>query len=96
MHWRIENLDTYPKNGKHLKIVFSCNIPLCITKGEDGRLPQYWYIDYMYINTICDIQSSHYWFTFNLPEQGFKNPEKAVEKALKIYKIWLNNQLSLL
>lgn len=94
MNWKIEYLDNYPKNGKHLKIVFSQKIPLRITKGEDGRLSQYWYIDYNYIRTICDTQSSNYWFKFDLPQNGFKIAEKAVEQALKIYKQWLQNQIN--
>jgi len=92
---QIRNLKNYPQDGKHLE-AYDIGIPVCITKGED-RYPDYrqlWILD-------VDDGKSFDFGDFLMDYCGtskcswrFKTPEKALEFAKKVYKLYLKAELT--
>lgn len=98
MSYFISNLETYPQDGKHQRIVtYIYPFPFAITKGED----EWWYNDERGVSVKI---SPKLWYVYpqshsfknalgHFQVKGFRKPEAAVKYAIKSYKAWLKTQL---
>jgi len=81
----------YKDNNIHMEIEWE--LPIKITRNEDS----FWW------NNCTESNKENYWVvypnvnnienTFEFPITQFKNIDKAIEYALKWYKVWLGNRL---
>lgn len=84
------NIHNYPNNGKHVEIMWQ--LPIRITRNEDS----FW------LNGITR-NKANYWCVYTLDtseedfdfkQKQFKDVKKAIEYAVKQYKLWLEKRLS--
>ena len=84
----------YENNNIHVEVVWG--LPIKITRNEDS----FWWNGYTESNkenywvVYPDVDGMEYFFEF--PISQFKNVDKAIEYALKWYKIWIENRLQFL
>lgn len=84
----------YQNNNIHVEIKWG--LPIKITRNEDS----------IWWNGYTESNKENYWvvyphgdsaeYCFDLPVTQFKNIDKAIEYALKWYKVWIENRLQYL
>jgi hypothetical protein len=98
--YTIENLKTYPQDGKHQKVVWNIFMPFDIVKGNDN-FPNdnnkekwkktHWWVCPKTQRDICNVHDISMFM--NLPSvREFKTVEKAVEFCLNWKETWLKQQ----